>query len=92
MLVCYVDLDYAENVDTRKSLTGYVFTFSGTTVSQKSILQSVVALSTTEVEYIALTEAIKEAIWLQGMTRDLRIHWGNVTAKAQSTLQTSSFS
>ena len=31
-----------------------------------------VALSTTEVEYIALTEAIKEALWLRGIARELK--------------------
>ncbi|KAL8469102.1 hypothetical protein ACS0TY_032080 [Phlomoides rotata] len=35
-LVGYVDADYATNIDTRKSLTGYVFTLFGTTVSWRS--------------------------------------------------------
>ncbi|XP_042951770.1 secreted RxLR effector protein 161-like [Carya illinoinensis] len=60
----FVDTDYAGSVDTRKSSTGYVFTAFGGTISWKSNLQSVVALSTTEAEYVAMTEAIKEAIWL----------------------------
>ena len=58
-LVGYVDADFAGSIDTRKSLTGYVFTLYGTTISWKSMLQLVVALSTTEAEYIAVTEAIK---------------------------------
>lgn len=36
-------------------------------------LQSVVALSTTEAEYIALTEAIKEGVWLNGILNDFGI-------------------
>ncbi|TXG46818.1 hypothetical protein EZV62_026112 [Acer yangbiense] len=40
-------------------------------VSWKSQLQSVVALSTTEAEYIAETEAVKEAIWLQGLLNEI---------------------
>lgn len=51
-LVGYVDSDYAGSIDTRKSLTGFVFTLYGTTISLKSNLQSVVALSTTEAEYV----------------------------------------
>lgn len=67
----FVDSDYAGNLDTRKSLTGFVFTFFGTSISWKTILQSVVALSTTEAEYIAVTEAIKEALWLKGIISEL---------------------
>ncbi|XP_039688664.1 aspartate--tRNA ligase, chloroplastic/mitochondrial [Medicago truncatula] len=59
----YVDADYAGNVDTRKSLSGFVFTLYGTTISWKANQQSVVALSTTQAEYIALVEGVKEAIW-----------------------------
>ncbi|KAD4178669.1 hypothetical protein E3N88_27260 [Mikania micrantha] len=43
----------------------------GSMVSWKATLQHVVALSTTESEYIALTEAVKEAIWLKGFVSDL---------------------
>ncbi len=49
-LVGFVDVDYAENLDTRKSLTAYVFTMFGTTVSWRATHQSIVALSTTESE------------------------------------------
>ena len=55
----YVDLDMAGDKDNRRSTTGYVFTIGGTLVSWISKLQKVVALSTTEVEYVAATEASK---------------------------------
>ena len=69
----FVDSDYASSIDTRKSTTGYVFTLFGTAISWKAMLQSVVALSTTEAEYIAVTEAVKEAMWLKGMLLELGI-------------------
>ncbi|XP_070008078.1 secreted RxLR effector protein 161-like [Nicotiana sylvestris] len=64
-LVGYVDSDYAGDLDKRRSLTGYVFTLSGSVISWKETLQSVVALSTAEAKYIVITEAVKEPIWLQ---------------------------
>ncbi|MCI37695.1 aspartyl-tRNA synthetase, partial [Trifolium medium] len=54
----YVDADYASNIDTRKSWLGFVFTLFGTAVTWKANQQSVVALSTTRAEYIALVEGV----------------------------------
>ncbi|GJY97734.1 hypothetical protein Tco_0514644, partial [Tanacetum coccineum] len=56
-LVGYVDSDYARDLDKRRSLTGYVFTVGGCAVSWKVSLQATTALSTTEVEYMAISEA-----------------------------------
>lgn len=72
-VVGYVDSDYAGDLDKRRSTTGYVFTLARGPVSWRSTLQSTVALSTTEAEYMAVTEAIKEAIWLQGLLDDMGI-------------------
>ena len=44
----YVDADYAANIDKRRSTSGYVFRLWNSTISWKSSLQHVVALSTTE--------------------------------------------
>ena len=49
---CVVDL-YVGDIDTRRSQSEYVFQLGGCTISWKSNLQSIVALSTTEAEYIA---------------------------------------
>ncbi|XP_042043367.1 secreted RxLR effector protein 161-like [Salvia splendens] len=64
-LIGYCDADYAANIDSRKSQSAYIFKLFGTAISWKSNLQSVVALSTTEAEYISLAEAVKEAKWLK---------------------------
>jgi len=66
-LVGYVDFDYAGDLDKRRSLTGYVFTIGGCAVSWKACLQATVALSTIEAEYMAISEACKEDIWLRGL-------------------------
>ncbi|KAH9706494.1 hypothetical protein KPL70_012223 [Citrus sinensis] len=60
--VGYCHSDFAGDLDKRRSTTGYVFTLGGGPVSWRSILQSTIALSTTEAEYMAATEAVKKAI------------------------------
>jgi hypothetical protein len=67
----FVDADFAAEVDHRRSTTGYVFTVGTTAVSWISQIQKIVALSTTEAEYIAVTEASKEMIWLQGLLAEM---------------------
>ena len=54
-----VDVDSAGNVDIIRSTIGYVYTLGGTAVSWGSQLQNIVALCTTEAEYVAITEASK---------------------------------
>ncbi|KAL6140713.1 hypothetical protein ACLB2K_059009 [Fragaria x ananassa] len=70
----YSDSDYAGDVDTRRSMTGYVFTLGGSVVIWKATLQPTVTLSTTEAEYMALTAAAKEGIWLKGLVSSLGLH------------------
>lgn len=72
-LVGFCDSDYVANLDTRRSQTGYIFTLYGSAVCWKSSSQNVVALSTTEAEYIALTSAVKESKWLMGVISDFGI-------------------
>ena len=52
--------DYIRNLDKRRSTTGYVFTPSQAPMSWRCTLQPFVALSTTEAEYMTMTETMKE--------------------------------
>ena len=54
----------------RHPIAAYVFTIGGA-ISWSSKRQTVVALSTTEAEYMALAHATKEALWLSRMTHEL---------------------
>ncbi|KAK1413090.1 hypothetical protein QVD17_34841 [Tagetes erecta] len=67
----YVDADFAKDLDKCRSITSFVFKCLGSVISWKSHLQSVIALSTTEAEYMSLCEAVKEALWLSRMVREL---------------------
>ena len=51
-----------------------MFTLLGGVISWQSKLQKYVALSTTEVEYIATTEVGKEMIWLKSFLQDVGLH------------------
>ncbi|KAG8474632.1 hypothetical protein CXB51_031261 [Gossypium anomalum] len=53
-VIGYVDADFAGDLDRRRSLTGYVFTIGDCAISWKATLQTTVALSTTEAEYMAI--------------------------------------
>lgn len=57
----FVDADYAGFLDTSRSLIRYMFFFCGSTVIWKANPEHMVSLSTTEAEFIAVAEAIKEA-------------------------------
>jgi hypothetical protein len=74
----YVDSDFAGDLEKRKSTTGYVFIIAGGAVSWVSKLQTVVALSTTEAEYMAATQACKEAIWMKKLMEELGYKQDNI--------------
>jgi hypothetical protein len=61
----FVDADWAGDLDHRRSTSGYVFNLFGGEISWMRKRQTVVALSTIEVEYMATTHASKEVVWLQ---------------------------
>ncbi|UYV62719.1 hypothetical protein LAZ67_2001718, partial [Cordylochernes scorpioides] len=70
-LVGYSDSDFARDVDSRKSTTGYAFMMNGGTVSWASQRQPIIALSTTESEYIAACSAAKELIWIRRLLQGI---------------------
>ena len=70
-LVGYTDSDMGGDADSRKSVSGFLMTFAGGAVSWQSKLQKCVALSTTEAEYIAITEGCKEALWMRKFLEEL---------------------
>ena len=61
----------AGDLGGRKSTSGYLFTFVGEAISWQSKLQKCVALSLTEVEYIAAIEAGKEILWMKSFFKEL---------------------
>ncbi|UYV79406.1 hypothetical protein LAZ67_17002496, partial [Cordylochernes scorpioides] len=70
-LIGFSDADFAGDLDTRKSTTGFVFMLNNGPISWCSQKQNCVSLSTTESEYIAASKAKKEAIWLRQFLGEL---------------------
>jgi hypothetical protein len=70
----YSDSDWAGDTDDRRSCSGHVFRVFGGIVAFKSKKQPTTALSSCEAELIALTMAMKEALWLRGLLVELGIH------------------
>lgn len=61
----YTDLDWASDVDTRRSRSGNVFKLSDGAISWISKRQKTVALSSAEAEYMAMASCVQESIWLK---------------------------
>ena len=80
----FVDADWAGDLDQRRSTSGYVFNLFGGAVSWMSKKQSVVALSTTEAEYMAATHASKEAVWLHRLCSSMGLVQGAIRIDCDS--------
>ena len=72
-IVAYSDSDWGGDLNNRRSKTGYVVFVAGGAVVWQTKSQKTVALSSCEAEYYAMTEAIKELLWLQGLLKELSI-------------------
>jgi hypothetical protein len=78
---CYCDADFSGNwnrelapVDpsTTKSRSGWIIFYTGCPVSWASKLQSQIALSTTEAEYIAMSQALRDVIPVMNLVQEMR--------------------
>lgn len=69
----YVDADWGSCPNDRRSYTGFAFILNGSPITWDARKQRTVALSSMEAEYMALAEAAKESIYLQGLLGELKV-------------------
>lgn len=72
-LHAHSDADWAEDKTTRKSRSGFIIQLGDSTISWSSRRQDKVSVSTTESEFYALTETMKELIWIKSLLRNFEI-------------------
>ena len=70
-LIRYTNSNWASDKDTRRLTGGYIFFLGGAPISWQSKQQATVAFSSYEAKYMATMQAIKEAIWLQKLLKEL---------------------
>jgi Ca2+/H+ antiporter len=80
-LVGFVDAAHATDLKTRRSVTGYVFTLAGGAIAYKSKLQTTVATSSTELEFVAAVSAAKVAKYLCSVLNQLGFHQDHPTTR-----------
>ena len=72
-LVGFTDCSFQLDHDDSKSMSGYIFTLNDGAICLKSFKQNIVVDSVYEAEYIATSDAVKEAVWLRKFIDELKV-------------------
>ena len=98
-ILAWADASFAQDLEKRRSTSGYLFLFCGAPISWCSAMQSLTALSTTEAEMVAISYAARECCHIQDMLHELgfgdhfsQIEIGNDSTGALSLVSNNSYS
>ncbi|GBM87146.1 Retrovirus-related Pol polyprotein from transposon TNT 1-94 [Araneus ventricosus] len=69
---CYSDADFAANRDDRVSIGGFIILLDEVPISWRTSKQKCISLSTMEAEYVSLTDASKELLWIQRILEECK--------------------
>ena len=72
-LTGYVDSNFATDVNDRRSTTGYIVTLGESVISWKSKKQGSTTLSSTEAEYVALSQCACELKFLSMLLKEMKV-------------------
>ena len=76
--IAYADADWASDHISRKSVTGYIIKLAGGAVSWVSRKQKTVALSSTEAEYMCLSDTTRQIVWIESLFKELNFDISNI--------------
>ncbi|WKA11447.1 hypothetical protein VitviT2T_028944 [Vitis vinifera] len=85
-LIGYVDAGYLSDPHKARSQTGYVFTYGGTTISWRSVKQTMVATSSNHLEILAIHEISRECVWLRSMIQHIQETCGLPSIRGNATI------
>jgi hypothetical protein len=68
----FIDSDYRDCIDSRRSVSGHLFKLGNSTISWQSQKQTTVFTSITEAQYVALSKATNHFLWLKTTLKDLQ--------------------
>jgi Reverse transcriptase (RNA-dependent DNA polymerase) len=70
-LYAYADADWASDLESQQSTMGYLVLLSGTAISWNSRAQKMIALSSTEAEYMSLSNTCRQLVWMRSFLKEL---------------------
>ena len=85
-LIGYADAGYLSDPHHGRSQTGYLFTSGDTTISWRSVKQTITATSSNHAELLALHEASRECVWLRSMIQHIQKNCGLSSGRMDATI------
>src|SRR6266550_4266443 len=76
--IAFSDADWATDRETRVSVTGYALTLAGGAVCWVSRKQKTVALSSTEAEYMAMSDTSRQIMWITNLYIEIGLPQGSI--------------
>ena len=85
-LIGYADAGFLSDPHEGKSQTWYLFTYGGTTISWRSMKQTISATSSNHAEILAMHEASRECVWLRSAIHHIQTTCGLSSGKMSPTV------
>ena len=85
-LTRYADACYLSDPHNGRSQIGYLFTFGGTTISWRSVKQTITATSSNHAELLTLHEASRECVWLRSLIQHIQESCGLSIGRTDATI------